>query len=78
MAKHKTMIEGFWDRFDECLQETGKTKSFIAKQIGCNRKVLYNDLDGRSISPLYIARFCSIYHYSADYLLGISKEKRPA
>ena len=78
MAKSKGLIEGFWDRFDEALNDTGKSKNFIATQIGCNRKVLYNNYDGRMPSPLYIAKFCSIYHVSSDYLLGIKSKKEEA
>ena len=73
--KSRTMIEGFWDRFDECVEETGLNKSQIARQIGCGRKTLYTTHDGRAVSSLYIARFCSRYGYSADYLFGISKNK---
>lgn len=76
MAKKKTMIEGFWDRFEECIFETGESKNEIARQIGCGRKSIYNDYDGRALSPLYIARFCVRYGFSADYLLGISAEKK--
>ncbi len=78
MAKHQGLIEGFWDRFDEALNNTGKSKNFIANQLGCNRKVLYNDYSGRMPSPLYIAKFCSIYNISSDYLLGIKREKEAA
>jgi DNA-binding XRE family transcriptional regulator len=70
------MIEGFWERFDECVSEVGINKVQLAKQIGCGRKTLYNTNDGRAMSSLYVARFCSRYGFSADYLLGISNNKK--
>ena len=76
--KSRTMIEGFWERFDECVEEVGLNKSQLARQIGCERKTLYNTNDGRAVSSLYIARFCSRYGFSADYLFGISNVKKRA
>ncbi len=76
MSRRKTMIEGFWERFEECIQETGLNKVQLGKVLGCDRKVLYNDYDNRALSMLYVARFCATYGFSADYLLGISKEKK--
>ncbi len=78
MPKKKTMIEGFWDRFEECLIETGENRVAIAEKIGCNRKVLYNDYENRSVSISYIINFCMTYGYSSDYLFGISKQKENA
>ena len=74
--KKRTMIEGFWDRFDECVADAGVSKVQLAKQIGCERKTLYNNYTNRAISSLYIAMFCSAYGFSADYIFGISKNKR--
>ena len=76
MAKKRTVVEGFWDRFDECVNEVGINRTALARQIGCGRKSLYNDYGGRSLSMVYIARFCSLYNYSSDYLLGLSKQKK--
>ncbi len=75
MARSMTMIEGFWDRFEECILETGETKVAIAKKIGCDRKVFINKWDGSQPNTIYVARFCSQYGFSSDYLFGISKEK---
>ena len=78
-ATSKDVVDGFWDRFDECMTEAD-SKQAIAKRIGCNRKTVYNPKteDGRIPSLLYIARFCTTYHYSPEYLVGTSKNKRMA
>lgn len=78
MAKKKTMIEGFWDRFESCLAETKESKVAIGKRIGCNRKVLYDDFSGRAPLSIYVMRFCTEYGFSLDYLLGISKQMTAA
>ena len=75
MAKKKTMIEGFWDRLEECIYDTNETKVDIASKIGCNRKVLYDDLDGRAPHTQVILRFCAEYGVSLGYICGISKDK---
>ena len=74
--KKRTMIEGFWNRFDECVADAGLSKVQLAEQIGCERKTLYNTHDNRAISSLYIARFCRKYGFSADYIFGISNNKK--
>ena len=78
-ATSKNVVDGFWDRFDECMTEAD-SKQAIAKKIGCDRKTVYNPKteDGRIPSLLYIARFCTTYHYSPEYLVGTSKNKRMA
>ena len=70
------MIEGFWERFNECVEETGLNRVELAKAIGCERKTLYSDYSGRALSGLYVARFCSRYVFSADYLYGLSRNKK--
>lgn len=69
MAKPRTLIEGFWDRIDETLEEKKINKSQVAKLIGCDRKTIYNR-EG-TMNPLYIARFCSATKTDANWLLGI-------
>ncbi len=76
MPKKKTMVEGFWERFEECLEETGKSKRELSVELGCDRKMLYQSSTNRAaLSMCYVARFCATYGISSDYLLGISDEK---
>lgn len=75
MAKRLTMIEGFWDRFEECILETDDAKATIARNIGCSRHVIQRNQCGVMPNTIYIARFCALYGFSSDYLFGISKEK---
>ena len=71
MAKPRTLIEGFWDRVDEALEEKNINKSQVAHLIGCDRKTIYNR-EG-TMNPLYIARFCAATGTDANWLLGIKR-----
>lgn len=73
MANKKTLIEGFWDRVDETLEENNIKKSQVAKLIGCNRKTIYSR-EG-TMNPLYIAKFCAVTGTDANWLLGIKGRK---
>ena len=75
MANKKTMIEGFWDRFGECIKDTGDNCVEMGNKLGCNRKVLYNDYDNRAPRSQVVMKFCANYGVSLGYLCGISKEK---
>jgi len=69
MAKVKTLVYGFWDRFDDAVEQSNFTKAELARRIGCNRKTLYR---GQHMpSPLFIARSAALIGVSTDYLLGI-------
>ena len=74
----RTVIDTFWDRFNECIEDTGLSKNEIAKRIGCERKTIYRNkaAENRILSLLYIARFCAAYNYSPEYLLGTTTQKR--
>jgi len=65
------MIYGFWDRVDEAIAKSGKSKEQIARLMGCERKVLY--ARGGAMHSTYVARFCVATGISADYLLGLTE-----
>lgn len=66
-------IEGFWERLDQAVNESGKTKTEIAKTCGFDRKSFYR----RQGMPHagFIARFCAETAVSADWLLGLERRK---
>lgn len=70
-------IEGFWERLEEAVRESGLTKTEIARRIGCDRKSLY-ELSGAHRMPHagYMAKFCAVTKVSADWLLGLKREMR--
>ena len=71
MARPRTLIEGFWDRIDETLEENNIKKSQVARMIGCDRKTIYNR--ETTMNPLYIARFCAVTGADTNWLLGIKR-----
>ena len=79
MANRTFVNDGFWDRVEEAIQDSGMTKPQIARLMGVNRKALIpskssNGTD-RSWHSGRLASFCKITGVSADWLLGISRKK---
>ena len=76
MARCKSLVYGFWDRFDRVCAEKNISKTDLAIRVGCERKSLYAG-SGSTPNPLYLARICVQLNVSADYLLGIKTEYEP-
>ncbi len=74
MPGRRTLIEGFWDRFDEACYESGYTKNQLAREIGCGRKTLYRG--DHTPNPLFLARVAVKLNVTTDYLLGIERRDR--
>jgi hypothetical protein len=70
---------GFWDRVEEAIQDSGKTKIQLAAEIGVERKALtpIRSSNGqfRSWHSGRIHAFCKATGVSADWLMGLSKQK---
>ena len=78
MANRLFVTDGFWDRVDQAIEESGMTKVELAKKMGIERKALYRPTDGsddRSWHSGRVATFCKITGVSADWLLGLSNHK---
>lgn len=65
-------IQGFWERLDEAVAQSGKSKVQIAQQIGCERKALIRSGHNRMLHSGYLARFCAVTGVSSDWMLGLS------
>ncbi len=73
MAKRSTLIEGFWERFEDACNEAGYSKRQLAREIGCDRKTLSAGY-GHTPNPLLLARMAVKLHVTTDYLLGIERK----
>ena len=73
--KKTCYIEGFSERMDEAIYEAGFSKVELAKLIGCDRRSLYTPCTNRMLSSGYLAKLCAYTNVSADWLLGLSKNK---
>lgn len=65
-------IRGMAERVDQVCFETGLTKAQICKQMGFDRKALY----ASGFSVLKLARFCAVTGTDANWLLGLSRERK--
>lgn len=74
MSEH-IKINGFWDRVNQAIDDSGKNKSQISKECGFQRGVLQGESDNRMLSVGSLAKFCSVTGVSADWILGLKREK---
>lgn len=73
----KPMPEQMYSRIDECINESEEKTYVIANMLGVSRSSLYEYRTGMSQpSAIIIARMSVLFRVSADWLLGLSKEKR--
>lgn len=75
MSNRCSNIYGFWDRLEEALNDANIAKCELARRIGYDRKTLYRR--GATPSPMALAKICVQLNVSADWLLGITTQKRP-
>lgn len=75
MKKHY-LIEGFHERKDQVLYEwveSGRKIKEIADAMGIARNHVYDRVNWSSGK---LAKFCAVTGESADWLLGLKKERR--
>jgi hypothetical protein len=79
VANRSFTNEGFWDRVDEAIKDSGMTKIQLAEKLGINRKALYVTSCPKGKESSWhsgrIKDFCQITGVSADWLLGLSDVK---
>lgn len=75
MANRCSNIYGFWDRLEEAMKAKGMSKLKLARLIGYDRRTVYR----RETTPsaLAIAKICVQLNVSADWLLGLTTQKKP-
>lgn len=74
MSEH-IKLEGFWERIDETIVDSGLSKTEIARRSGFERRVLNGASENRMMSVGSLARFCAVTNVSADWILGLRSEK---
>lgn len=70
----RIVIEGFNERLELAIAESGMNRSEIARMMGMNRKVLIPSTTGCQMSLGPLAKFCAITGVSADWMLGLRRE----
>ncbi len=62
-------INGFWNRVEQAIAQSGKSKVQVAREAGFERKLLLGYCDGIHSSSL--AAFCKVTGADANWLLGL-------
>lgn len=79
MANRLFATGSFWDRVEEAINDTGKSKSQIAREMGVDRKSLYASPSAKGSDRSWhsgrLAAFCKVTGVSSDWLLGLSECK---
>lgn len=66
----------FGTKLKELRTNAGLTQKQLANQIGVTKSVIsFYELQERTPSPAILVKLAAVFHVSADYLLGIEKEK---
>lgn len=66
----------FGSRLKELRKQAGLTQQQLAYQIGVSKSVVsFYELRERTPSPEVLIKLSAVFHVSADYLLGIEKNK---
>lgn len=74
MKRKQKLIEGFWDRVEEVVYNTGLSKCEIARRMGGERKLLITGkAENRMLSAGYVASFCAVTGTDANWLLGVRR-----
>ena len=75
MSEH-IKLEGFWDRVNKAVKDSGLSKSEIARRGGFERRALNGESENRMLSVGTLARFCVVTDVSADWILGIKRTNK--
>ena len=75
--QRRIVIEGYKERLEEAVYQSGMTKKEIARLMGMDRKVLLPKSYGWQMGSGALARFCAVTGVSADWMLGLRKEMKP-
>lgn len=67
----------FGTRLKELRLQAGLTQKQLAEQIGVTKSVVsFYELRERTPSPEILIKLATVFHVSADYLLGLEKGKQ--
>lgn len=68
-------IEGLTERLNSAINASGMTNGEIIKKVGVPRTTYYGHLEGQSMGEIYVMKYCRALGISADWLLGLRKER---
>lgn len=70
MRKNRGFVRGFPDRLKKALKEKDMTYMEFARRIGCDKKTVYNWIEGISSPDMVsIEKMCKILRVTSDYLI---------
>ena len=65
--------EGMHLRFIETVEASGLTTKEICERTGIAHSTFYSHLRGAQMYDWAIAKYCTLFHISADWLLGLKR-----
>lgn len=66
------------NRLRDLREDADMTQIQVGKILGLSSTAIgYYEAEKRQLTPDLISKFCSLYHVTADYLLGLSDVRTP-
>lgn len=70
------LINGFWDRVDKTIQQSGMTQNEISRRMGYPEKYITEAKRHWNMpNSGALAKFCGVTGASADFLLGLKGDR---
>lgn len=74
MRKRAYPVDGFVEKLYEAWYNSGMTQEQVADLVGTGRQTINSYLNGwRVPNATMLAKMCSLFKVSADYLLGLKE-----
>lgn len=75
MCNRSIYTQGYDERVNRAIVETGMSKAEVARKMGCDKKTVHTTR-GVMMNSGNLARFCAVTGVSADWILGLRREMR--
>ena len=69
-------VEGTTERLLDAINKSGLQPGEICKKADIPRSTFYNHIGGDALSERYIVKYCRVLKISADWLLGITNDRK--
>ena len=74
--RYNKKVEGTTERLLDAINKSDLQPAEICKRADIPRSTFYNHISGDALSERYIVKYCNALKISADWLLGITNDRK--